>query len=113
MEKEVFRKSSLHIDREISGFTVADLDNDLDNKAESSEGQERQDFDKIRKYFTETDPNYVLNHSYRKLLIDPNAGISIEEKDCYEVPDDICLYEINFSAIKESQEELDKDFKDK
>ena len=113
MEKEVFRKSSLHIDREIGGFTVVDLDNDLDNMTESSDSQERRDFDKIRKYFTETDPDYVSDHSYRKLLVDSNAGISIEEKDCYEVPDDICLDEINFSAIKESQEELDKDFKDK
>lgn len=108
--KPLYRKSSLHIDREISGFTAADLDDDLDNIAESSDSQERRDFDKIRKYFIETDPNYVPDHSYRKLLVDPNAGISIEEKDCYEVPDDICMDEINFSAIKESLPESKENY---
>ena len=111
--KPLYRKSSLHIDREISGFTVADLDDDSDDIGESSDSQEQLDFDKLRKYFTDTDPNYVPDHSYRKLLIDPNAGVSIEEKDCYEVPDNICMDKINFLAIKEGRKWSDKDLKDK
>lgn len=41
MEKEVFRKSSLHIGREIGRFTVTDLDDNLDNMTESSDSQGR------------------------------------------------------------------------
>lgn len=107
--KPLYRKSSLHIDREISGFTVTDLD----NMTESTDNSKPLDFAEIRKYFTDTDPNYVPDHSYRKLLVDPNANIPIEEKDCYEAPDNICIEEINFSAIKGGQKESDKDPKDK